>query len=216
MVLTAPSEQVVQDQIDALFPAGGLRTAAGVQLANITSDLDKGKLSSAQKKVFALVNFIRQKQAAGQLADPNGASAPTTAEAADALVSTLYLYVGLTPAGTPPSAIAVDGAIAVVGPEGGTVYTGGDFPNAAVVFPPGALSQYVTVTIERLPDPAAGLYGQVPYPKYALAFDVKTVPTVTLAAAATVAVCTVEPGYPGAAPVPGRLVLSHITGASTY
>lgn len=221
MVLNAPSAQVLQDQIDALFPSGGLRTAASAHLASITSDLDRDRTDNARKKAFVLINFMRQKQNGGQLLDPNGSSAaPTTAEAADALASSLFLYVGLTPAGTPPSAIAVDGAIAVVGPEGGTVLTGGTAPNGAVVFPAGALSQYVTVTIERLPDPAPGLYAQIPYRKYAIAFDVSTVPAVTLpsSAKATVAVCTVEPNptangqsSAGAPPNPGRLVLAHIT-----
>jgi hypothetical protein len=218
MVLNAPSLQVLQDQVDALFPSGGLRTAASAHLTNITNDLDKGKTDNARKKAFELINFMRQKQKGGQLLDPNGTAAPTTGEAADALASSLFLYVGLTPAGTPPSAIAVDGAIAVVGPEGGTVLTGGDAPNGAVVFPAGALTQYVTVTIERLPDPNADNYTQLPYRKYAIAFDIKTVPTVTLpnTAKATVAVCTVEPPNAGAAPDPGRLILAHITGVESF
>lgn len=219
MVLNAPSLQVLQDQIDALFPSGGLRTAAQAHLRNITNDLDNGKTDNARKKAFELINFMRQKQKGGQLLDPNGAGvAPTTGEAADALASALYLYVGLTPAGTPPSAIAVDGAIAVVGPEGGTVVTGGPAPNGAVVFPAGALTQYVTVTIERLPDPNGTNYAEIPYRKYAIAFDIKTVPTVTLpnTAKATVAVCTVEPPNAGAAPDPSRLILGHITGTASY
>lgn len=214
--LVSPSLAQIEDQINALFPSGGLRTAATTHLTNITKDLSDGKTDNARKKTFALVNFLRQKQSGGQLLDPNGAAAPTTGEASDALVASLFLYVGLTPSGAPPGIIDVDAAIAVIGPSGGTVMTGGDFPNAAVVFPAGALGQFVTVTIDRLPDPAPGLYGQIPYPKYAIPFDVKIVPNVPLAIAATVAVCTVEPPNPGSAPSTAKLALAHITGPTTF
>lgn len=217
--LSAPPLAQIQDQIDRLFPSGGLRTAASAHLTNITADLDKQKTENARKKTFALVNFLRQKQGTGQLLDPNGPTvAPTTSDAADALVSSLYLYVGLTPAGTPPTNVAVDAAIAVVGPSGGTVATGGAAPNGAVVFPAGALAQYVTVTIERLPNPDGTNYPEVPYRKYPIAFDIKTVPAVTLPndQRATVAVCTIEPGTEasGIPPRPSRLRLAHITAAA--
>lgn len=217
MEINAPSQQTVQDQIDLLFPEGGLRNAATSHLNNIARDLENEKIDNARKKAFALVNFIRRKQADGQLLDPNGPNeAPTTAEAADVLVSSLYLFVGLTPTGVPPDALDVDAAIGVVGPEGGTIRTGGDAPNGAVSFPAGVLPQFVTVTIERLPDPGPTTSYPIPYKQYAIAFDVSISPVVPLNGTATVAVCTVEEGNPGTAPDPDRLVLGHVTGPETF
>ena len=129
------------------------------------------------------------------------------------LVNAVAQFGGL-PAPIPPTnPLGGDGAVAVVGPAGGTVVASSGF--GGVQFPPGALPENVIVVVSRLPNPTVPNTGPLPTTsnQYPLFYDFSTTPHVaTFAQPVLVGICQLEVGQPFGPPtqtVANRLQLAH-------
>ena len=129
------------------------------------------------------------------------------------LVNAVAQFGGL-PAPIPPTnPLGGGGAVAVVGPAGGTVVASSGF--GGVQFPPGALPENVIVVVSRLPNPTVPNTGPLPTTsnQYPLFYDFSTTPHVaTFAQPVLVGICQLEVGQPFGPPtqtVANRLQLAH-------
>lgn len=139
--------QEIRDQIEALFPAPGLRNAALSRFSAIERQLDRGRDQAAESQALNLVEFTLDRLENDQLLDPNGAAPPSTLAAVAALVADLNAFVGLT--ASPTFTVHTDeGTIAVVSDEGGTVTTEDEF--AGVDVPDASTDEPTVLTIQRL------------------------------------------------------------------
>ena len=169
--------------------------------ARIKSQIASGRTTDAQASIVAFVQLLLTAKQGGVLQDPNGAKPPTTADALRDLVNSVSQFGGLPPPLPASNAFAGDGAVAVVGPAGGTVVSSSGF--GGVGFPPGALPADVIVVVSRLPNPV--IVGAGPLPtnltQYPLFYDFSTVPHVAqFAVPVTVGLCRLEVGEPFAPP----------------
>jgi alpha-tubulin suppressor-like RCC1 family protein len=181
--------------------------------ARIKAQLASGRTSDAQTSIVAFVKDVLSAFAAGDLEDPNGAAPPSTSDALAQLVNSVAQFGGL-PAPIPPSnPLGSDGAVAVVGPAGGTVVSSNGF--GGVQFPAGALPADVIVVVERLPNPSVPQTGPLPtlLDQYPLFYDFSTTPLVPqFGQDVTVGICQLEVGTPFGPPtqvVANRLQLAH-------
>jgi alpha-tubulin suppressor-like RCC1 family protein len=129
------------------------------------------------------------------------------------LVNSVAQFGGL-PAPIPPTnPLGGDGAVAVVGPSGGTVVTASGF--GGVQFPPGALPANVIVVVNRLPNPVTPNTGPLPttFDQYPLFYDFSTTPPVAqFAQPVTIGICQLEVGDafgPPTQTVADRLQIAH-------
>lgn len=161
---SSPEADDIRDLIDDLLD-GGLERAALSQFCNVERQLEAGETDDAVQKTFDLVDFLLEKHEQGQLQDPDGSGPETASSGAGELTSLLLQFVGV--GDLDAQALddiltgEVDGAIAVVGPEGGTVVTEAEFagvrvPDAAIGSDDGT-DESVLITIRRLdPDQQPG------------------------------------------------------------
>lgn len=204
---TAPANHGrVEELIAKLFPPGDLRQQANDRLQAVQSALVEGDVATAQVLAIGpggLVAFAVQQFAAGRLQPVNGVSPdPYLVD----LINAIYEFVGLV-GPIPESAKGPDGAIAVVGPGGGDVFT--ETRHAELNIPAGALNEDVLVTIARLPN------APVPLPtdldQFPLFYDYATFPDVPkFNTKVTVALCVVDQGPFAPSPdIVPRLRLAH-------
>ena len=184
----------VSDQIESLirqlFPTSGLSVAALTQFQSIKRLVSRGKTSDARAQALSLVDFSFSKYANHQLI---GNQSAATHDRVLSLVNLLFQFVGLGAAPIPPDALGPDGAVAVIGPGGGRAVTGTGF--AGVVFPQGALSQTVVVTINRDPNQVNPLPTELD--QFPLFYDFQTFPLVPhFAQPADVGVCVLDEFIP--------------------
>jgi alpha-tubulin suppressor-like RCC1 family protein len=216
-VVTGPvSQAALEAQINSLINALFAPKDQGAiykQFAQIKSQLASGKTSDAQASIVAFVQLLLTAQQGGVLQDPNGDQPPSIADALRDLVNSVAQLGGLPPPLPGTNPFAGDGAVAVVGPAGGTVVTSSGF--GGVGFPPGALPADVIVVVERLPNPVTPGAGPLPtaLTQYPLFYDFSTVPAVAqFAVPVTVGICQLEVGEPFAPPtqaIADRLQLAH-------
>ena len=186
--------------------------------AQIKAQIASGRTADAQASIIAFVGARLAELESGDVLDPNGTQPPSTADAFRDLLNSVATFGGL-PAPIPPSnPLGGDGAVAVVGPAGGTVVTSTGF--GGVQFPAGALPQDVIVVVERLPNPTVPNTGPLPttLAQYPLFYDVSTTPPFAqLAQPVTVAMGQLEVGQafgPPTQAVADRLQIAHPNPAS--
>jgi hypothetical protein len=157
---SAPLDQQVETLIVQLFPRPGFLVVALVRFEAIEFLVQKHKTSPAQKQAMALADFALERYRRHQLIGDQSSATQTRLQL---FVDLLFQYVGLGSTQIPPGAFGDDGAVAVVGPDGGTVVTGTGL--AGVVVPANAFDQTVILTIDRNPsqfDPLPTELDQVP------------------------------------------------------
>ena len=114
----AAQEAQINGLIDALY-APQEQGAVKSQFARIKAQVASNRTAEAQTSIVAFVQALLADLENGDLADPNGAQPPSTADALASLVNAVAQFGGL-PAPIPPSnPLGGDGAVAVVGPAGG-------------------------------------------------------------------------------------------------
>ena len=208
------SPAAILAQIDALFPSGNLNDSATSQIEDVLESADAGQTAQAQSAFVGFVAFSADQAEAGTLLDPNGAAPPTIEDALVNLADDVVDEAGLSIPPIPDEAFGESGAVAVLGPSGGTVVTGDG--NGGLQLPAGALSGSTLITI--VPIPATGdpedHDGPLPtgldqYPRF---YQIETFPPIsTLAEEGVVGVCVVDPPDPFA-PTPevaARLRVAH-------
>lgn len=157
--------------------------------------LTRHKTGPAQQQTLDLVAFTLDKYNTHRLI---GDQSPATQTKLQSFIDLLFQFAGLGSAPIPPGALTEDGAVALVGPAGGTVVTGNKF--AGVNFPQNTFSQTVLVTLNRNEnqiDPLPTDLDQFP-----LFYEFKTFPEVpTFGQPAVVGVCVLDEFVPeGRAP----------------
>ena len=210
------TQAALEAQINGLINALYAPTAQGAvqrEFARIKAQVASNRTTEAQTSIVTFVQTLLGDLADGDLADPNGAQPPSTADALASLVNAVAQFGGL-PAPIPPSnPLGGDGAVAVVGPAGGTVVTSSGF--GGVQFPPGALPANVIVVVTRLPNPVTPGAGPLPttFDQYPLFYDFSTTPPVAqFAQPVTVGICQLEVGDafgPPTQTVANRLQIAH-------
>ena len=186
--------------------------------ARIKSQIASGRTTDAQASIVAFVKTLLDAQQGGGLQDPNGAQPPTIADALRDLVNSVSQFGGLPPPLPASNPFAGDGAVAVVGPAGGTVVSSSGFGGVGI--PAGALPADVIMVVARLPNPVTPGAGPLPttLTQYPLFYDFSTTPAVAqFAVPVTVGICQLEVGEPFAPPtqaVADRLQLAHPNPAS--
>ena len=210
------TQAALEAQINGLINALYAPTAQGAvqrEFARIKAQVASNRTTEAQTSIVTFVQALLGDLADGDLADPNGAQPPSTADALASLVNAVAQFGGL-PAPIPPSnPLGGDGAVAVVGPAGGTVVTASGF--GGVQFPPGALPANVIVVVTRLPNPVTPTAGPLPttFDQYPLFYDFSTTPPVAqFAQPVTVGICQLEVGDafgPPTQTVANRLQIAH-------
>lgn len=208
----AALEAQINGLITALYPPQEQGDVVR-DFARIKAQVASGRTADAQTSIVTFVQTLLGDLAAGDLEDPNGAQPPSTADALASLVNSVAQFGGL-PAPIPPSnPLGGDGAVAVVGPAGGTVVASSGF--GGVQFPPGALPANVIVVVSRLPNPTTPATGPLPttFAQYPLFYDFSTTPPVAqFAQPVLVGICQLEVGQPFGPPtqtVANRLQLAH-------
>ena len=209
-------QAALEAQINGLINALYVPTEQGavqVAFARIKAQVASNRTTEAQTSIVTFVQALLGDLADGDLADPNGAQPPSTADALASLVNAVAQFGGL-PAPIPPTnPLGGDGAVAVVGPAGGTVVTASGF--GGVQFPPGALPANVIVVVTRLPNPVTPTAGPLPttFDQYPLFYDFSTTPPVAqFAQPVTVGICQLEVGDafgPPTQTVESRLQIAH-------
>ena len=180
------------------------------QFADIKGDIASGRTASAQTSLIAFFSRLLTDSKNGILQDPNGAQPPTTADALRTLLGDVASFAGVSSPIPPPAA---DGAIAVIGPAGGTLVSSSGF--GGVNIPPGALPFDAIVVINRLPNPTVVKSGPLPttLDQYPLFYDFSTIPAIAqFDDFVTVGVCQLEVGEPFAPAtqaIADRLQLAH-------
>ena len=207
----AAQEAQINGLIDALY-APQEQGAVKSQFARIKARW-RATTAEAQTSIVTFVQTLLADLENGDLEDPNGAQPPSTADALASLVNAVAQFGGL-PAPIPPSnPLGGDGAVAVVGPAGGTVVTASGF--GGVQFPAGALPANVIVVVNRLPNPVTPTTGPLPttFDQYPLFYEFSTTPPVAqFAQDVMVGICQLEVGEPFGPPtqtVASRLQLAH-------
>ena len=206
-----PTASEIRQQIDALFPPPGLRKSARSQFDNIERQWNRGEVEDARAKVLELIDFTVTNWKEGRLLDPNGSAPPTTERAVITLIASLNRFVGLQAPEISEAAFSEDGAVEVVGTEGGTVAT--ESGQSGIEFPPGALDSDVLVVITPIDDPEVPTTGPLPtsLPQYGPFHDLATYPEVpAFNEPVVVGMCQYESG-PLAPPheIHDRLRLAH-------
>ncbi len=197
-------------QVNALVHglyAPGNRSQANKAVA----DLKKASGDAASPAFVAFVKMLLDDLAAGRLSDPNGAAPPSTGEAVGVLVGLAAELAGL-PSPFDGNPLAYDGALAIIGSQGGSVATSDG--RAGLVMPPGALNEAVLVVIEKLPDAQTRGAGPLSTTRsqYGPFYEISTFPHVTLAQPAAVEICPRPVGDPFGPESPAiavRLALAH-------
>ena len=208
----AALEAQINNLINSLY-APTDQGASFSAFARIKAQVASGRTATAEASVIAFVRDALAAYKSGQLQDPNGDQPPSTADALRDLVNSVSEFGGLAPPIPPSNPLGGDGAVAVVGPTGGTVVTTSGF--GGVQFPPGALPADVIVVVERLPNPTEVKKGPLPttLDQYPLFYDFSTTPPVAqFAQPVTVGICRLEVGEPFAPAtqaIANRLVLAH-------
>ncbi len=139
----------IQAQIDALFPAGGLRTSAQAQFSSIPKAVDKATGTAARDKTIAIVDFLLTTYYAGQLT--GGLSTATFDQVLD-LIKSLYCFAGLASPDLPSTTGGSDVVVVLVSPGDPTTTVVTPSEHAAVTIPKGGVSQPTLVAISLLPD----------------------------------------------------------------
>lgn len=163
--------------------------------AQIKAAIGAGQTAAATSGIVAFFGARLADLKSGILQDPNGANPPSTADALRDLLNNVAQFGGLAPPIPVSNPLSGDGAVAVVGPAGGTVVTSHGF--AGVRFPAGALPSDVILVIARLPNPASFGNGPLPtdFDQYPLFYDYSTTPTVSpFLQPVTVSLCRMEVG----------------------
>jgi hypothetical protein len=196
----------IDDQIERLipqlFPGPGLRLAVFIRHEAIEFLLRAGKKAPAQQQTFQLVTFVLQRYAGHQLI---GDQSATTQSRLQTFIDLSFQFVDLGGAPIPPGALGSDGAVAVVGPGGGTVVTGSQLAGTSI--PSGAFSGNVIVTINKDPNqdnPLPTAFGQ-----FGSFYDLQTFPAVPVTGQPViVGVCIDDSQFEGGVP-PSTLRLAH-------
>jgi alpha-tubulin suppressor-like RCC1 family protein len=212
---SAALEAQINSLINDLY-APTQRAAPHQAIAQIKSELVSGRTTAAQADIVRFVGDALGAFKAGTLQDPNGAQPPTTADALRDLLNAVTQFAGM-PALFPSTGSnplgGGSGAVAIVGPAGGTVVAAEGF--GGVQFPPGALPANVVVVISRLSNPTVPMQGPLPttLDQYPLFYDFSTSPPVPQFAVPVVAaICRLEEGQPFAPAtedIADRLRLAH-------
>jgi alpha-tubulin suppressor-like RCC1 family protein len=212
----APDHAALEARISTLINALYASKDQGrvfARFAQVKADLSAGRTDAATADIVAFFRTSLADLNAGVLLDPNGSQPPATADALRDLLNSVAELGGLgspLPASNP---LAGDGAVAVVGPSGGTVVTSSGF--GGVRFPVGALPSDVIVVIARLPNPTVVGQGPLPtdFDQYPLYDDFSTTPAIAhFAQPVTVALCRLEVGDDFGPPnqeVADRLQVAH-------
>jgi hypothetical protein len=156
----APLDHQIEQLIVQLFPRPGFLVVALVRFESIEFLMKKHKTKPAQKQAMALADFALERYRHDQLI---GDHSSTTQTRLQLFIDLLFQYTGLGSTPIPPGAFGDDGAVAVVGPDGGMVVTGTGL--AGVNVPANAFDQTVILTIDRNPsqfDPLPTELDQVP------------------------------------------------------
>ncbi len=185
----------IERLIPQLFPRPRLVIAAFIQFEAIEFLVKKGKAAAAKKLTLDLVAFTLDMYNTHRLI---GDQSPQTQQKLQSFINLLFQFAGLGSAPIPPGALTEDGAVALVGPAGGTVATGNKF--AGVTFPPNTFTQTVLVTLNRNGNQIDPL--PTPFQQFPLFYEFKTFPEVpTLGQPAVVGVCVLDEFVPaGRAP----------------
>jgi len=208
----AALEAQINGLIGALF-APTDQGAVKKEFARIKNAVARSDDAEAQAGIVAFVRELLEAREDGVLQDPNGAAPPSLGDALLTLVNAVAEFGGLPPPIPPSNPFAGDGAVAVVGPAGGTVVSSTGF--GGVGFPAGALPEDVIVVVARLPNPTVPGTGPLPttLTQYPLFYDFSTVPLVPqFAVDVTVGLCQLEVGAPFGPPtqsVADRLQIAH-------
>lgn len=208
----AALEAQINGLVNALY-APKEQGAVKVDFARIKAQLASGRTEEAEAGIVSFVQTLLEDLAGGDLEDPNGAQPPTTADALASLVNAVAQFGGLPPPIPPSNPLGGDGAVAVLGPAGGTVVASSGF--GGVQFPPGALPENTIVVVNRLPNPTTPTAGPLPTPldQYPLFYDFSTTPHVAqFAQPVLVGICQLEVGQPFGPPtqtVANRLQIAH-------
>ena len=181
----------IRAEINALFPAGPLRTDAQRQFARIVRLLEQAKVREAQDEAVSLSNCIIRHFGAGWLLDPNGNNPPTTREGVVHLICSLLEYVG-HPCPFALGSPLEDVGFAVVGREGGEVLAPSRL--AGIGIPQDALRQKVLIVVQKMLDPARILEGPLPttLDQYKFFYDISATPAVQFAMDVTIGICQLE------------------------
>ena len=184
MTILSPDD--LRSALSALYSGAptGIGNAASTQLENVLKSYGAGQQKAAQQQAAALCGYTQKQLAAGRL--PGG-----TTTSVDDFCNNMYTSVALGASGIDPSS---QDAIAVFVPANATAPIKVEVPSgkAAVLIPPGAIGQDVTVIISSIPDEMRPLNTaadrQFPY-----FFEFQTVPVVQkFAQNVVVGVCTNE------------------------
>ena len=199
--LASPS--TVDAQIDALFPRG-LATVGHARWATIQRQAATNT-TVARKNALLLIDWMMKKYEAGVLLDPNGGADPTTERAVGVL--TASIFAAAYPSETPPpiDILENNGAIAIIGSEGGTVTAPEE--NGAVDFPRNTFESEVLVVVQELPQTEPPGDGPLPgpYAQYPGFFEISTFPDTPNNQPVRIAICyeLSGPYAPPASAIPG-------------
>lgn len=206
----------VRADLNAIYPSGGIGTAANAQLSNIFKSWSKGSTNAARQQAAAFCDFTQKQAAAGRLHAPAGTSA-TVADAVTSLCNESYLYVNLAPGGVDVSGLdATAQFIPACTPAHVRLPNG----NAIVDWPARApddeciYDQDVTLIITPI-DYTAFAPGDGPlgttFDQWPFFYDITTSPLIQPHAPVRVSICTLDDGsaYSPPASQHGSLRIGH-------
>ncbi|HUR95018.1 MAG TPA: hypothetical protein VMY76_10570 [Gemmatimonadales bacterium] len=175
----------IKAQIDALFPAGPLRTSAQSQFKSIPPKTNKPTGSAVRDKTFNLISFVLTNYKAGKLIGSNVAARVLT------LIDALNCFAGLPGLTIPTGALDPnEGAAVVVLPTSGPILVQPASKHGGIFIPGASAPVPTLVTISRLPDFPGPLLTSLD--QFPLFYEFSSSPAVTFNNFVTTAVCLAD------------------------
>lgn len=203
-----PTADQARAQLNALFPAGPLRTEATARFNAMLKAAKSGDLPGAQSLMFRLVEYTIGLFYQGQL---TGERSTGTQAALSGFIDALYCTVGLPQPNFPPGVFGDGGAVGVVTPTSPTtqIVTATQF--AGVEVPASSAPTTTVIAVFRLPDVPAPL--NTPLDQYPSFFEFMASPPVTFNQDVLVGACQVANFSAGDY---SRLKLGHNLGTTGF
>lgn len=200
----------LQQQVEALFPAGATRDQASTLAGQVTTAAEAGDDAAAQAGVFDLAELTLAEFYAGRLL-PAAAQQPA---AIDALLTDAFDLAGLPDPGLQAAHFTDEGLLAVVRAAGGTFTTA--TRRAGIEIPVDAAPQTALLALRRLADSSQYAPREGPLPteldQYPLFYDFSFAPDLELSADAIIGICQFADPASAYFPADGifaRLQLAH-------